>query len=444
MNVRRLDGWLAAGVVVLMQVATMPRACAGATNPPASTLSASRQFVIYANDRLLPSALCVYAEHVKHEWLRRLNVSDDWRDPILIMVRTRDPSQTDAPPVSMVVFQTDKHLKYQIYCLVPPRIDEAKLLATIIEALCSEWANRQQPTVHGHGYALPPMPVWLVQGMAASIQERHEALLAITQRSVAAGRPPHATDLLNARSLPADPLEQQVFQANAWMLMESLLGLPDGPRKLRDFVSELGEVKDATRAFGKVYHADFAQGLALEKWWSLELIQHSWVTPAQNLTAEETASQLDAILVTKLSLAGGAAGTTVETDVPIDKLWLYADSPWLKDVLKLKMDRLGTLRAQAHPLYQPVVDKYDEAVIWLTRGSALHFRHAVNDAGAARAAADEQSRRVAAYMDQAESLNAPEELTQVFTGYFHTLDQFQKLDTERRSPISDYLDKFDH
>jgi uncharacterized protein YdeI (YjbR/CyaY-like superfamily) len=58
--------------------------------------------------------------------------------------------------------------------------------------------------------------------------------------------------------------------------------------------------------------------------------------------------------------------------------------------------------------------------------------------------AQEQSRRMAAYMDQAERVNAPEELTKAFTGYFQTLDRFQKLDTERRSPISDYLDKFDH
>ena len=39
---------------------------------------------------------------------------------------------------------------------------------------------------------------------------------------------------------------------------------------------------------------------------------------------------------------------------------------------------------------------------------------------------------------------APEELSKVFTGYFQTLDQFQKMDSDRRSPISDYLDRFDH
>jgi len=130
--------------------------------------------------------------------------------------------------------------------------------------------------------------------------------------------------------------------------------------------------------------------------------------------------------------------------VAIGNLWRYVDAIWLKDVLKFKINRLEVLRGQAHPLYQPVVDKYIEAVIWLHRGSVSHFRRVVSGAEAARAAAEEQSRRMAACMDQAERVNTPEELTKVFTGYFQTLDQFEKFDTERRSPISDYLDKFDH
>ena len=235
MNACRVRHWLAASIVAVPLATTTPDSDAGATNTLVSTVSASRQFTAYADDRLLPSALCVYAEHVKHEWLQRLNVADNWRDPILLLVRTREESQTNASPISMVVFQTDKHLKYQIDCLVPPRIDEARLLATIVDALCSEWANRQQPTVRNKAYTMAPVPVWLVQGMAASIQERREALLSLTQRSVAAGRPPHAADLLNARSLPVDPLERQMFQANAWVLTESLLGLPDGRREIPGF-----------------------------------------------------------------------------------------------------------------------------------------------------------------------------------------------------------------
>jgi hypothetical protein len=261
---------------------------------------------------------------------------------------------------------------------------------------------------------------------------------------VAAGRPPQARDLLGAKTPPADPMERQLFQADAWIFTESLLALPDGPRKLRDYLSELRAQKTASNAFWTVYRRDFPQETALEKWWSLELVRRASTSQAQNLSADETARQLDAILLTKLSPTGGRKGMPDETDVTIGDLWQYAEAPWLKDVLKLKIDRLGALRSQAHPLYQPVLDKYAEAVTWLYRGTATRFRHGVKAAERARAAAEKQSHGIAAYMDQAERIYAPGEFSQTFTGYFQTLDQLQKLDTQRRSPVSDYLDQFDH
>ena len=447
MKARRSGSWLPAAVVILTQLAVAGRAHAAsttATNGLISTLSASRQFAAYANDQLLPSALCVYAEHVKREWLRRMNVADNWRDPILLVVRLREPAQTNAPSISMVVFHTDTHLKYQIHCLVPPRLDEGNLLTMIVEALCSEWANRDQGTVRGEAYAVPLMPAWLVQGMAASIQGRYEFLRSITQRSVVAGRPPQAGDLLGVNVLPADPMERQLFQAHAWTLTESLLALPDGGRKLRNYLSQLGAQKVASNAFWAVYGEDFPRETALEKWWSLQLVRHASTTLAQNLSTDETARQLDAILLTRLGPTGGRRGMPDQIDVVIGKLWHYADAPWLQDMLKFKIDQLGALRSQAHPLYQPVLDKYIEALTWLHRGSATRFRHGLNGAELARAGAEKQSRGIAAYMDQAERIYAPEELSNVFTGYFQTLDQLQKLDAERRSPISDYLDQFDH
>jgi len=129
-------------------------------------------------------------------------------------------------------------------------------------------------------------------------------MLSIAQRSVAAGRPQQATGLLGLKALPTDPMERQLFQANSWILTESLLGLPDGSRKLRGFLSELGAQKAASNAFWAVYRQDFPQEIALEKWWSLEQIRRTSVSLAQNLSAEETARQLDAILLTKLDSTG--------------------------------------------------------------------------------------------------------------------------------------------
>jgi hypothetical protein len=442
MNARRLGTWLAAAIAVLAQpaVAAIPTR----TNALIRTVSASRQFVASASDRLLSSALCAYSEHVKREWLRQLDVADNWRDPILLLVQTHPADQSIASPVSMAVFQTDEHLEYRIRCLVPPPIDEAELSAAMVDVLCLEWANRQQVTEPGQAYVVPGIPLWLVEGLAVLIEGRHETLLSVSRRSVAGGQPPEAGDLLKAETLPDDSADRQLFRADAWIFTEGLLGLHQGPHKMRGFLSELGAQKVASNAFWKVYRDDFPNTTALEKWWSLELVRHTSMSVAQDLSAEDTERSLDAILVTKLGPTGGRRGMPGETNVAIDDLWRYAGAPWLKDLLKLKIDRIGALRGVAHPLYLPVLDEYMETLVWLQRGSVTRFHRGLSRAEATRAIADKQAHGITAYLDEAERIDAPEPLSNTFRGYFQTLDQLQKLDSERHSPISDYLDKFDH
>ena len=436
---------VASAAIVLTQAVVSREACAApATNTLVSTISASRQFAAYANDRVLPSALCVYAERVKREWLRRLDIADQWRDPILIVVRSREPLQKNAPPILFRTFQTETHLKYQIYCLMPPPLDESELMTAMVEALCAEWANRAQPTGRGQAYMVPVMPLWLVQGLASEIQGRNDLLLAVARRSIAAGRPQTASDLLDTKRLPSDPAERVLFQANAWMFTESLLVLPDGPQKLRRFLWELGAQKSASNAFWTVYRQHFPQDNALEKWWSLQQVGRTAVAVAENLTAQDTAQQLDEILLTKLGATGGRRGMPGDVEITVDHLWHYTDEPWLQDVLKLKIDRLGALRSRANPFYQPAIDQYLEAVNWLAQRNITRFRRAMAKAASAQAAAGKRSQATTAYLDQAERTYAPEELSKIFTGYFHTLDQSQSLNQQRHSPISDYLDKFDH
>lgn len=446
MNARRLSRFLTVAAVALAQFHAVRNAGAASTstNALASTVSASRQFAAYADNPLLSSALCVYAEHVKREWLRRMDVADHWRDPILLVVRTRDPVQTNAPAISLAVFQTETHLKYQIRCLVPSPLNESELLVTMVKALSLEWANREQPVGRKQLYATPVIPLWLVEGLAASIQGHFDSLLSIARRSVAAGRPQQVRDVMDATVLPVDPMDQQLFQANAWIFTESLLALPDGSQKLRDFLKQLGAQKEASNAFWTVYHQDFPQNTTLETWWSLEQVRRTSVTVAQDLSAEETARELAAILIVKLEPTDGPKGARGETETTIGKLWMYAEEPWLGDVLKDKIDHLGALRSQGHPAYHPVLDEYIDAVNWLLQGNTVRFRRAVRHAAVMQATVEKQSRAIAAYMDQAERAYAPEELSGVFNGYFQTFDQAQKLEGERRSPISDYLDKFDH
>jgi hypothetical protein len=442
MNARRLATCLAAGGALLTQ--PVAAAVAVPTNALVRTVSASRQFVACANNRLLSSALCAYAERVKRGWLRQLDMLDNWRDPILLLVQTRQAGDSAQLPVSKAVIQTDEHLEYRIRCLTPPPIQERELLSALVDALCSEWANREQATSRDQAYSVSGIPLWLVEGLAALTEGDGEPLLFATKRSIAGGRIQQARDLLDASSLPSDPVDRQLFQADAWMFTNGLLGLHQGPAKLRKFLSELGARNVASNAFWKVYHDDFPDARELEKWWSLELVRYTFISVAENLSVEDTEHDLDAILTTKLGPVRGGKTMAGEVNVAVADLWRYERAPWMKNLLNLKIGRIGALRGVAHPLYLAALDDYMEALVWLQRGSVNRFHRALNRAETARSLIDKQAHGMTAYLDEAERIYAPEQLSSTVRGYFQTLDELQKLDSERRSPISDYLDKFDH
>src|ERR1041384_8080722 len=216
MNARRLTVWLAAVAVTAARAET-PNA------PLAHTVSVTGQFVAYAGDPALPPVVCVIAERVKSAWRDRLDITNQWPDQIVIVVRQREATATNAPAIRAEMFQTEFHLKYQITCLVPPPIAEPELVNAVIETLCAETANRNQPSPRGRPYIAPPIPPWLSHGLAQSMVGRPEFLLEVARRSVDAGRPLNAAELLNATAPPAEPAERGLFQANAWLLTEALL-----------------------------------------------------------------------------------------------------------------------------------------------------------------------------------------------------------------------------
>lgn len=442
MNARRPAGKL---LVAAMPVALLAVTLAGradTTNAVVRTVSTSRQFTAYARQPLLPAALCVFSERVKREWLAQLDATDAWRDPVIFIIQDREPSRAEAPAIALEIFQTDLHLKYQVRCLVPPPLNEAVLLDAAIEALCAEFANRMQPVPKSQPYIAAPVPLWLVQGLAQSLRGPNETLLAAAQRSAAAGRPQEAMELIAKTELSGDPLDRQLFQANAWLFTEGLLRLPDGGGKLQRYLTELGAQKSATNAFWTIYGQDFPQTVALEKWWSLQRAQRTTMHAAQNLSAMETSRRLDELLHVKLTVPAGKKSHESEVDQSLSQLWRYDQERWLNDVLRNELVALQALRAQAHPRYQDVIGQYSEAIGWLLDKKINRFRRAVKRAYNARAGIDRDSRETTAYLDRAEQIFVPEDPAKLFQGYFQTLDESQNLEQRRRNPISDYLDKF--
>jgi hypothetical protein len=427
------------GALALLALAA-PAQSLPATNTPARVVSATGQFVAYADTLLFAATLCGFAERVKHEWRKQLEAGSDWRDPIVIVLGPPTPGQTNMPAVTMQTFQTDLHLKYEIRCFAPP-LDEMALLSALVEALCAETANRAQPTSRLAAYNAPIIPPWIVRGLAQSVLGRADLLAPVLRRSMAAGRLRPATELLAAAALPDDAAEVRMFEANAYLLTESLRQLPDGGRQLRQFLTELGKDKNAHTAFWKVYRESFPNEAALEKWWSLQLVRETLTHPPDRMTAEETGRELEQILRTRLVRTGNKAGQ-MEFDARLPELLPYYERPWLPPVLKEKSMQLAALRGTAHMSYENAIDNYIEAVGLLLEQKISRCRRALRRAEDASAAAARESKRIADFLDRAERARAPGRPAG-FDEYFRTLEQLQDAEQQRRNPVSDYLDQLD-
>ena len=405
--------------------------------------SASRQFTVYARDPLQSSVLCVFAERVKQGCLDRLNLRKDWRDPIAIVVRERGPTELDAPAISMETMQFDAGLSYRIRCLTPPPLDETQLRLVLVQALCAEWANRTQPISLHQPVVTAPLPLWLVEGLAQSLGERTDWLAAVARRSVDAGHPMRARDVLETAALPASAAECELFQANALLFTEGLLTLQDGAHSLQRFLTELAAQKSVTGAFQTVYRNDFPQPVALEKWWAIQLAYNMGTQPAQNLTAAETTRQLDELLRVVMRHADGSTDEINLAEQSPESLRRQARQEWLKTALKDRIQRLEALRAHAHPRYRTVIGYYIEAERWWYAEKLDRSRATFEQARKERRQADQQMLEIAVVLDRAEHAYSPEDFGATLRDQFRTLDQSQQFDRQRHTPIGDYLDQFD-
>ena len=410
----------------LLALAALTVAAHAGTNAPLrSATSVTGQFTAFAPGPVLPAALCVFAEHLKQHWRASLDIADNWHDPIVLVLR--DQRATNAPAhVTLRLIQIGPVLKYEIGGWLAPPPDEPTLAAAVIEALCLEVANRDRPAPAAAAWHSAQRPLWLVRGLAGTMAASPDWLVSVARRSATAARPPTARDLLRVTGLPTDEVDRDLFLANAWLLTDGLLRLPGGTRKLQQFLAELRTADDA---FAKVYQTDFPSEVALEKWWSLVQARLATVVVPQDLAAGTTAEQLDALLI----LTGGVA---------FHDLYRHFDEPWLKRDLPGRINELAALLCRAHPLYQPVVAAYVAAGHELAAGNISRYRRAVARAEKLRPAVDQQAQAITGFIDEAESMYTPNVNSNLWNGYFRTLEQLDRFERERRNPISDYLDQF--
>lgn len=388
--------------------------------PPIRVLSASRQIVVFADDSLTASRLCARAENLRRVWLSLLQLPPRWRDPIAIVVSQRNAVFTQ-PGAG--------HLKYQVECRLD--ITDERLDALILEALCRELANREliltSTTTSGAA-----VPLWLPVGLRETLEGRPNELLPVIQRCVEGGRPPSLEQVQAVNVWPTNHVEELLFRANAWLLTESLLSLPQGAAKIGKLLTAAA-ANEPSWTFGTVYGADFSDQTAREKWWSLQLTRKTTANIAEALSATETGAELEDILRTQLTQLKGPP-----RNVPAGDLGQHDREPWFPSLVRDKADRLQMLHSRAHPLYRETVATYITAFAALRQYQGFRYRSYLKRAQAQRIEADRYCREIDQYVTQVERQ--------------HGLADDRALETvaappeppgERRDPLSDYLDQFD-
>lgn len=407
----------------------LPLARAETNAPLNSAISVTRQFTTYAPGRTLPAALCVFAERLKRDWLARLELTDAWRDPIVVVVRETARTNSLAAPIHLEITQIGPVVKYEVASAVPPPIEERDLAAVVIRALCLELANRTRPHGTVTNWQAANVPLWLAQGLSESIRGQPEWLVPVARRAANSARPPGVADVMRVGAVPADQPSRDLFAANSWLLTEGLLRLPRGARKLQKLLGELAWTKSFDEAFWLVYRDNFPTEVAFEKWWLIQQARLATVVLPQNFTATETVRRLDELL-------------TFPEGHRFNALERFAEQTWLRTVLPERIAGLQGLLAKGHPMYRSAISLYVEAAEQLAAEKLSRYRRAVKEADAQRAEVDRQMREINDALDHAERAYVGAG-TNAFQGYFRTLEQAEKFEQQRRNPISDYLDQFD-
>lgn len=417
-----------------------PIARANSTNLTRS-VSVTRQFICYAENPLLPAALGYVAEQVKRHWLRELNLRDEWRDPILLVVRSAAPDQPIAPDPAMLVVPTALGWKYQITWWTPPALDSPRIVPAIIEALCMEWIQRSvPPTTEQRPLRIPS---WIVMGLAYRIEQRDEAAALRLRRMREDGLAPRVELLLSTQQIPTRDVERDLFQIQAGLLWEALRALPAGNAKLQQFLKALSRHDDPMTVFFETYRHEFPNIAALERWWAVQFAARTAAQAAQNLSPRETEERLERILRTRLWVRDDATDSEREVELPLADLAPYAQYRWLAPVISDKRARLEALRVVALPAYREVIAQYDEALRWLAEGHRVRFRRALGRAEQRRAELSANYRALAEYLDHVEWQMAPNEFAGGLRGALQIVEELDRIQRQRRNPISEYLDRWD-
>ena len=379
-------------IFALALLATPLGAAPGALTLPTAPVarSVSGQFVVYdarppsappsrltANTNLLeiePALLVVSAERIKQALVKELDVTTPWRGRIQILLR---PARGADDRVTILSERFRDGWNYRVD--LPHQVERTRFIRALVQSLLLELANRNA------GEKSAEIPVWLVEGLTQQLLGSREGeFLLPPPRSAIGGvtTTPLVLETRNRDPLAAArrilrnqspltvaelswPTDAQLtdgigaaYQASAQLFVAELLGLKDGPACVRAMLHELPGCYNWQTAFQRAFRAQFSGPLALEKWWSLQVVHFTRREPSQLWTVEESGQKLDRILHTSVAVRRTASELPARAEVTLQAILREWSMARQKAALRERLRDLELLQPRVAPEFAELVDNY--------------------------------------------------------------------------------------
>ncbi len=401
--------------------------------PLERSVSASRQFVIYQADGTIRAKIARKVEDIKTEWLKTLQMKDEWKSPIIVQLTSLAPP--GAPRMRTALFIGDggeSKVQIDVFDMAALRGGEFDL--EVYRALCLELMYRREPPKAGKSYHQPP--VWLLEAfLEDSRTKAGEGIAAgLYERIIESGPPPKLEGFLKERPEMMDATTRAIYRARAMALLRAFLAMPDGAKGFAAWIMSLPVINAADAGKLAANFPSLAdQPSNLSKQWALSLADASASKRAQSLSMSESVRQLTLIL---------DIGAPADPKRPNDDLVsgpmafpVIARTKSGKFILGHKSGELLRLQLAAHPLIRPIVEEYHLIVSELVTKPKKNVEKRLAKNMELQKAVTDRYSGIADYMNwfEAAKLETPSQEFDVL------LEMPSNGDTGRADPITRYM-----
>jgi len=344
--------------------------------------------------------------------------------------------------ISSGVYETDRGLKYQIDCSIPPPLNQLEYLNELVRVLCTEIANRDTK-VSKNGALIAVPPLWFTEGLTQNLLgEVRSVEIDLVRRALLADRGTSLHGILEVEQIPPPGIERELFKAKCKLLIRSLWNLPNGPLRGFTFLTSLQPGAGSQKAFFSTYSDVLPDIVTAENWWAEQLEARSSPSPVNRLSARETDERLVQILTMEAIHKDPKTGRETVRKVDLPELRKYIRDEGTKEMLKDRIVHLENLQLIAHQSYLPVVARYIEALnhIYLERFRKLE--PSLRQAEALLTETRKLNSDIAASLDQLEAAQMNKDLLFLYRDYFQTFEEVKSIEQTRDTAIKDYLDRF--